>query len=257
VESPEVVPAPEEAALIAVAEDKPAHQDPQEIQADLEITEPPEAQATQDVHPLKFANKQPHHLAILAQPAHQDPQALQELPEMPVKMVSQVTEEVPHNQDRQDHQDLPAHQEPQETPAHQVNQVLQHRAKMPDQDNQDPPETLDHQDHQDQQVNQDNQGVQEPQAPRDQMDSQVALAMTDNQDILAKPDNQEAPVKRVFARNTARLMEECSSRTAHDAVKWPLIPSSGDLHPIETCPMNSPFLIFLVDQKTAIYYVFL
>jgi len=256
-ESPEVVQALVEAALTAAAEVKPAHQDHQEIQADPETAELQALQATQDVPQLKSANRLLHHLAILAQPAHQDHQVHQELPATLDQTANQVTEAALHNQDHQDHQDPQERQVNQEIREPQEAQAKTLNPKTLDQEPQDQPEMRDHQDHQDQQVNQDSQADQAHQDRKDRMEIQELQETMDNQDTQEKPEHQAAPERRVFARNTAPWTVEFSSRMELVVVKRPPFSSNGDLHPIETCPMNSPFLILLVTQKTAIYYVFL
>jgi len=250
-----VVLAPEEAAPTAAAEVKPDHQDHLETLDAQETPEHQAAQATQDAHPLKFANRPLHHLATLAQldrQDHQEPPALQEMLD---QTANPDKEAAALNQDPLDHQDHQDHLVSQETQEPQDNPDSQPSPKKPDQDSQAQLETPDHQDHQAQLDSQDSQEAQEPQDRKDLQETPELQETTVSQVIQAKPATQEAPARRVFARNTAPWTAVSSSRTELVAVKRPLVLSSGDLLPPETCPMICPFL--LVDQKTAIYYVFL
>lgn len=243
------------AAPNAVAEVKLAHQDLLAIQEDQETLELQARQAIQEDHPNKFANRQHHHRVTRVQPDHPDLQELLDQLEMLDQTDNLDKEAVTQLQDLLDLQDHQDNQAPQVTLELQVNQAPQRNRKKQAQEPQDQLETPDHQDHQDLLVNQDSQAAQANPVAKDQTETQ------EPQETTASPVNQDSqeaqavPARRVFARNTAPWTVVSSSRTELVAVKRPLISSSGDLHPPKTCPMICPFL--LVDQKTAIYYVFL
>lgn len=243
------------AAPNAVAEAKPVRQDLLAIQVGQATLARQAAQETQEDHPNKFANRPHHHRVTHVQLAHLDLQELLDQLVMPVQTDNLDKEAVTQLQDLLDLQDHQDNQAPQVTLELQVNQAPLPNPKKAAQEPQDQRETPDHQDHQDLLVNQDNQEAQANPVAKDQTETQEPQETTDSPVNQDRQEAQAAAARRVFARNTAPWTVVSSSRTELVAVKRPLISSSGDLHPPKTCPMICPFL--LVDQKTAIYYVFL
>jgi hypothetical protein len=228
-----------------------------EIMVSQERAEPQEVQEVQVALLFKPANKLLHLHVILAQLAHQDPQALQDNQVMPDQMETQVKDQAhlsPAHQAPRDHPDHPDLMDNQVNPEGQGNQL---KARMPDKDNQVHQATADPQDPPDQLDNPDNQVDQEPPDQKDQMDSQERQEMTANQDTQVKLELQEAPVRKVSARNTVLSTVESSSKTEHADVKSRISiqRTRGDL-PNSPCPMKQQFpFLLLVAQKTAIYYV--
>jgi len=252
----EEVQALEEAVLIVVQEAVLGPQDLPEITANLANQELQETQDKLDVHLFKYVNKQLRHHAIHVQLDHQDRQVNQAHQAMPVQMEIQGKEAEIPNPDPQDQRDHLDHQDQMDSQEPQEIQVKMHNPKKQAQDNQDPPETQDHQDHQDQQASQDSRAAQADQDLKDLMDNQELQEMTVNQDKLGNLANQEAAERKVSVRNTAPLTVESSSKTVHVDVKSQFSKRSrGDLlNPL--CPMNQhTFILLLVAQKTAIYYV--
>jgi len=203
-------------APTAAVEVDPAQPDPPAPQANPEIQELLEAQASPVALPNPCAPNKPQPHASLVPAVSQDPK---DLPAQAVNQVSPVPQDIPVAQRPQE---SPAQQDPPAQPVAQDNQVDQDSQEPPLNLNPPPPLLQDQPEMQVPQAAQDNQEAQdkpdsqEAQDPRDHPVDQDNQEAMDNPVNLAQPVNPVELERRESAPSTAPSMAESSSRMEPD-----------------------------------------